>query len=130
MIIYNTNINKRPIRTGFECFLRRDTKQSSVGHIAERALKEFFVDKLFLRAAGVDFVSGLTEYYIEDTLIKQAMLGSAKQVVLVADSSKFNRVALTTIASLDIVNTVVTDNSVDDVSVRKLENTGIEVMIA
>lgn len=111
-------------------FLKRDTKQSSVGHIAERALKEFFVDKLFLRAAGVDFVSGLTEYHIEDTRGKQAMLGSAKQVVLVADSSKVNRVAFTAIAPLDVENTVVTHNSVADVSVRKLENTGIELIKA
>jgi len=39
----------------------------------------------------------LTEYNPEDTLVKQAMLRNAKEIVLVADASKFNRIALTAI---------------------------------
>ena len=70
----------------------RPGELSMIGHVAERVFEEFFVDKLFLGAAGVDIESGLTEYNLEDTQVKRAMIKNAKQVILVADSKKFNRV--------------------------------------
>ena len=44
----------------------RPGELSMVGHLAERALKEFFVDKLFLGAGGIDLKAGVTEYNLED----------------------------------------------------------------
>ena len=40
----------------------RPGEHSLIGHLAERAFQDFYVDKLFLGAAGVDFQAGLTEY--------------------------------------------------------------------
>ncbi|MBC8508262.1 MAG: DeoR/GlpR transcriptional regulator [Anaerolineales bacterium] len=108
----------------------RPGELSMVGHLAERVFEEFHVDKLFIAAAGVDFETGLTEYNVEDTQVKKAMLQSAKQVILVADASKFNRVAFTTIAPLDVVNTVITDKSIDPSIVTRLNDLSINVMLA
>jgi len=108
----------------------RPGELSLVGHLAERAFQEFFVDKLFLGAAGIDFEAGLTEYNLEDTLVKQAMLRSAKETILVADASKFNRVAFTAIAPLSAVKTIVTDASLDTEVLGRLESEGIEVILA
>jgi DeoR/GlpR family transcriptional regulator of sugar metabolism len=108
----------------------RHGELSMVGHMAERVFQEFYTDKLFLGAAGVDFEVGLTEYNLEDTLVKQAMLRSAKQTILVTDASKFNRVAFTAIAPLHLVNTVVTDAAVDAEVVRRLGDLNIEVLVA
>ena len=108
----------------------RHSELSMVGHLAERVFDEFYVDKLFLAAAGVDFDSGLTEYNLEDTLVKQAMIRTAKQVILVTDSSKFNRVAFTAIAPIDVIDTVVTDRSVAPSIVSKLKDLDIDVILA
>jgi len=108
----------------------RPSELSMVGPIAEQTFRQFFVDKLFLGAAGVDFEAGLTEFNLEDTMVKKAMLQSAKQVILVADSSKFNRVAFTSIASLDVLDVVITDRLLDPAIVEKLEGLDIEVMLA
>jgi DeoR/GlpR family transcriptional regulator of sugar metabolism len=108
----------------------RPGEHSLVGHLAERAFQEFYVDKLFLGAAGIDFQAGLTEYNLEDTLVKKAMLGSAKEIILVADSSKFNRVAFTAIAPLSIVNRLVTDCGLDPETRTRLENENLEVILA
>jgi len=107
----------------------RTTELSMVGHLAERAFSEFYVDKLFLAAAGIDFKSGLTEYNLEDTLVKQAMIRSAKQVILVADASKFNRVAFTAIAPLNVIDTVVTDKSINPTIVAKLQHLNIDTIV-
>jgi DeoR/GlpR family transcriptional regulator of sugar metabolism len=108
----------------------RHSELSMVGHLAERVFDEFYVDKLFLAAAGVDFDSGLTEYNLEDTLVKHAMIRTAKQVILVTDSSKFNRVAFTAIAPIDVIDTVVTDRSVAPSIVSKLKDLDIDVILA
>lgn len=108
----------------------RPGELSMVGHIAERVFEEFFVDKLFLGAAGVDIESGLTEYNLEDTQVKKAMIKNAKQVILVADSKKFNRVAFTAIAPIDVLDIVVTDKGVEEGIVKKLQDRNIDVWLA
>ena len=108
----------------------RPGELSMVGHLAERCFRDFFVDKLFLGAAGIDFETGLTEYNLEDTLVKQAMIRSAKEVILVADSSKFNKIAFTAIGPLKSINRVVTDSSIHPAIVNHLKRENIEVILA
>ncbi len=108
----------------------RPKELSMYGPLAERAFSDYFVDKLFLGAAGVDFTAGLTEFNLEDTLVKQAMLRSAKHVILTVDSTKFNRVAFTAIAPLKVVHTVVTDSNVEPAVVSKLKKGNINVILA
>ena len=98
-----------------------------IGHLAERAFQDFYVDKLFLGAGGVDIEAGLTEYNLEDTLVKKAMLRSAKEVILVADSSKFNRIAFTSIAPIKVVKRIVTGCTIDPDIVARLRENQIEV---
>ena len=93
-------------------------------------LADYFVDKLFLGAAGVDFSAGLTEFNLEDTLVKHAMLHCAKRVILTVDFSKFNRVAFTAIAPLEVVHTVVTNSEVDPAIVTRFKKENIEVILA
>lgn len=121
------NPNIRLILTGG---IVRPTELSMVGHLAERALRDFYVDKLFLGAAGVDFEAGLTEYNLEDTLVKQVMIKNAKRVILVADASKFGRVAFTAIAPIIVINTLITDEGLDGEWIARLRKMQIEVIIS
>jgi DeoR/GlpR family transcriptional regulator of sugar metabolism len=120
------NSNNRLILSGG---ILRPKELSMYGPIAERVFDDYFVDKLFLGAAGVDFTAGLTEFNLEDTLVKHSMLRSAKHVILTVDSSKFNRVAFTAIAPLDVVQTVVTDSNVDPATIARLEEENITVIV-
>jgi DeoR/GlpR family transcriptional regulator of sugar metabolism len=120
------NSNIRLILSGG---ILRPKELSMYGPLAERSFKDYFVDKLFLGAAGVDFITGLTEFNVEDTLVKHAMLTSAKQVILTVDSSKFNRVAFTAIAPLKVVHTIVTDSDIDPVLVTRLKKENITVIV-
>lgn len=125
-ILLAENPNIRLILTGG---IVRPGELSMVGHLAERALQEFYVDKLFLGAAGVDFLAGLTEYNVEDTLVKQVMLRNAKEVILVADSSKFGRIAFTSIAPLNVINRLITDQEADMEFVARLRRQNVEVIL-
>jgi DeoR/GlpR family transcriptional regulator of sugar metabolism len=100
---------------------------SLVGPLAERAFKDFFVDKLFLGIGGIDFTAGLTEFNVEDAQVKRAMVAGAKEVVVVADASKFDRVALAAVAGLDVVRQVVSDTGLRPDAVARLRAMGIAV---
>ena len=87
----------------------RRGEASLIGDLAVRAFKGLFVDRLFLGAGGVDSHAGVTEYNWDDALVKRAMTQSAKETILLADASKFERVAFASVAPLSAIHRLVTD---------------------
>jgi DeoR/GlpR family transcriptional regulator of sugar metabolism len=73
---------------------------------------------------------GLTEYNLEDALVKKPLLQNAHQRIVVADSSKIGRTTFTSVAPLSMVNTCITDSDIDRDTLRSLQAMGIEVLIA
>jgi DeoR/GlpR family transcriptional regulator of sugar metabolism len=107
----------------------RPTELSLVGHLAERAFREFFVDKLFLGVGGIDFDAGLTEFNLEDALVKRAAIQNAKETIVVADSSKFGRVAFTEIAPLSAMSRLITDGGLAEEIQVRLEADDYDVIL-
>ena len=107
----------------------RPGELSMVGHLAERAFEEFYVDKLFLAAGCVDLKNGLTEYNLEDALVKRAMLKNSKEVILVADSSKFNRTAMASIGPISCVQQIISDTGLDKNTTSTLRELGIKLTL-
>jgi DeoR/GlpR family transcriptional regulator of sugar metabolism len=125
-----TQISDQPgIRLILTGGILRPGELSMVGHLSERVFQEFFVDKLFIAAAGIDLQVGLSEYNLEDTLVKQAMIRTAKTKILVADASKFNKVALAAICPLKMIDCVVTDIRIDPNIHASLMELGIDVIL-
>jgi len=58
------------------------------------------------------------------------MIEVAKEVILVTDSSKFKRKSLAFICGLDKIKKVVTDSAIAADDKKRLEDAGIEVLIA
>lgn len=107
----------------------RPGELSLVGDLAERVFGEFFIDKLFLGVGAIDLKNGLTEFNIEDTLVKRAMVNSAKEIFVVTDSSKFNQVAFTQIAPLKAVQHIITDTDLDAETAARLRQEGIDLIL-
>jgi len=121
------NPNIRIICTGG---ILRPSEHSLIGDLAISAINNFYVDKLFLGMGGVDFEAGLTEYNLDDSQVKKALIQKAKEVILVTDSSKFNKVAFTFVAPIKAVSRIVTDSKIDNETARRLKEVNIEVIIA
>ncbi len=106
----------------------RPGELSLVGHLAERVFQELYVDKLFLGIGGLDLEAGLTEYNLEDAQVKRAMLRSAKECIVVTDSSKLGRVAFAAVAPLSAMDTLITDSNADSAIIARLQEQGIQVI--
>jgi DeoR/GlpR family transcriptional regulator of sugar metabolism len=108
----------------------RHGESSMIGDLARHAYQALHVDRLFLAVAAVDAEAGLTEYNWDDALVKQAMIESAKEVILVADSSKFDRVAFARVAPLGAVHQIVTDRAPSGALSAALQRSGTRIRLA
>jgi len=82
---------------------------SSLGSSAEEYIKGFNVNKLFLGADSVDIEKGITNANAEESNLKQEMICSAEEVILVADSSKFDKVSFAKVSDFSKIDYVISD---------------------
>lgn len=88
------------------------------------------VDKLFLATAGITLKSGLTYPSISDICVKRAMIESANEVFLVADSSKIGVNSFASLGALSLINLLITDANMTDENEKMLKENDIEYTIA
>lgn len=108
----------------------RQNSMSLVGPLAEKSLRNFFVDKAFLSTDGFDTKQGIFTPNIEEASLNSVMIANSREVILVTDSSKFSRKSLVFICGLDKINNVVTDKGISNEDKKRLEDAGIQVLIA
>ena len=110
-------------------YLRKNSL-SLVGPLAEKNLQNLYVDKVFIGVDGFDTKHGIYTPNIEEAYFNEIMIKIAKEVIVVCDSTKFLRRSLAYICGIDKIHTVVTDNGVSDEDRKRLEDSGIKVIIA
>lgn len=108
----------------------RKTSLSLVGPIAERSLRNLFVDKLIMGVDGFDTHTGIYTPNVEEAHINNLMISIARKVILVTDSSKFNRRSLAFICGINQIHQVVTDAGIPAEDEKRLRDGGVEVIIA
>lgn len=110
-------------------FFHRD---SNIFHSAENQalINKTRADRAFISTAGIDSELGLTTYFYYEAEIKREMIRSAREIVLVADSTKFGQISVTHFAGLDQVDLIITDNGISDECREILSNQDIQLMIA
>jgi len=108
----------------------RDSELSFIGHITEQALAEVRVDKVIIGTRGLSLEHGLTNDYLQETLTDRAILKIGREVIIVADHTKVNRVSTVLLAPLDSAHTFVTDDTVEKKFVQSLKKLGIKVVVA
>jgi len=86
----------------------RTPSDALVGPVAVTALRSLHADWLFMGVHGIDERAGCTTPNLDEALI-----ACARQVVVVADSSKWGVVGLSSMARLDDIDVLVTDVGLD-----------------
>jgi DeoR family transcriptional regulator of aga operon len=109
--------------------IMRKKSLSLVGSIAEDSFKNFFCDKLFIGADGVDVKHGFSTPHLEEAALNRIMLRMAKKVILVVDSSKFKRRSLAVIGQITDIDILVTDRNIPQDDKEYLLNAGVEVIL-
>lgn len=110
-------------------FLRKGSL-SVVGSPAETQIKNYLCDKLFLGVDGLSFDFGISTPNIEEAHFNQLSIQISRQIIVLADSSKVNKRSLAVICPLSKIDILITDEGLLPEYKSKLEQLGIEVIIA
>jgi DeoR family fructose operon transcriptional repressor len=103
---------------------------SFTGMEVERMYEELNADILFLCASGISLHRGLTDPTWLDTSIKKAMVRASRRKILLIASHKFDLVSSRTFASLEDIDTVVTDDGLDGELYRKYVDAEVDLILA
>jgi DeoR/GlpR family transcriptional regulator of sugar metabolism len=110
--------------------MMRASELSLIGHITEQALREVRVEKVILGMQAIDLEAGMTNDYLPEVMTDRTTIQMAPELIVVADHTKFGKVASAYIAPVERVTTVVTDAGIGPDKVAGLEALGIQVIIA
>ncbi|ANY69419.1 DeoR family transcriptional regulator [Paenibacillus sp. BIHB 4019] len=91
-------------------------------------LSDYYVDKLFLGACGIT-AEGLSYPQEEDGVVKREMIKRAKQVILLADHTKFGEQMFYKIAGLESVDLLITNQKPNQEMMEKLAEHQVELLV-
>jgi DeoR/GlpR family transcriptional regulator of sugar metabolism len=98
-----------------------------VGPVADRSLAGLHLDVLFMGVHGMGETTGFTTPNLAEAQTNQAFIQSARQVIVLADSTKWGITGLGTIASLGQADVLITDDRLSDAAHRILDQTIAEI---
>jgi DeoR/GlpR family transcriptional regulator of sugar metabolism len=110
--------------------------RSMRGHLTEDALRDLRADTVFMGASAVslgtsavELGSGFMTEQVREIAVDRAMRNVAREAVILADASKFDRVAPGFMFGFDQVGTIVTDERIDPRTLAALKSRGIRVVV-
>lgn len=118
ILAVNAGPQLRVVLTGGE----RTPSAALVGAIADRTIGSLHVDRLFLGVHGMDARVGFSCPNLAEAQTNQALIASARQIVVLADSTKWGVVGLANFGRLGAADILITDDGISEEARRVLED--------
>lgn len=114
------------IMTGGQLY---DKSSATTGVIAQNAIKGFKVNKAVIGINAISSEKGFFATIKSEARIKQAMINSAKEIIILADSSKFSNEGINIVCEFDKKITLVTDKGISKTDLDNLRKNNITVYV-
>jgi DeoR family glycerol-3-phosphate regulon repressor len=105
------------------------TEPSIVGARAIEDLRRLHFDTAFISVSGVS-ADGIFDYSLEEVEIKKAMIARSKNTVVLADSSKFDRLSVARVSGLAAIDKIISDQLPPKPLLDALNSAGVELLVA
>ena len=106
---------------------RRQGRQELVGTVTENFIRDTHVDIAFIGVDGIDLTGGATNANFAEVGVKRLMLEAAARGVIVADHSKFGRIALARICDIKEASLILTDTGIEGDMLTRLKKLGVQM---
>lgn len=103
---------------------------SLTGKMAADSFKDIHANKLFLATAGISSDMRLTYPSLSDLIVKTAMIKSADEVYLVADSSKIGISSLASLGPISLVQTIITNQNITNENIEKIRRKNVNILFS
>lgn len=101
---------------------------SMQGSITRKTLSSYYVNILLISCKAIDPNGGFMDTNEEEADLKRIMARHAQKVFLLADHSKFNKVAFTQLLDFDQIDVLVTDRKPGDDWMKIFRENDVEVV--
>ena len=99
------------------------------GSIAEATMKHFNIDKAIIGVAGIT-EEGITDFNLEEALVRERVIKNADKVIAVADYSKFGIRVTYNVCDASDIDVLITDEKAPKKILKALEKKGVQIVIA
>lgn len=121
-------------KPGFEVIITgglvRHRDRGVVGEATVDFIKQFKVDFGVIGISGIDLDGTLLDFDYREVRVSQAIIANSRNVLLVADHSKFSRSAMVRLGHISEVNMLFTDDSPPESMDAVLAAAEVQVLIA
>ncbi|WP_371157197.1 DeoR/GlpR family DNA-binding transcription regulator [Jannaschia sp. 2305UL9-9] len=101
-----------------------------IGEIARHTIQQFRFDYAIIGCSALRQNGDLMDFDMQEVSVSKAILHQSEQVLLAADSSKFDRKAPVFVASMESVTKFITDRQVPEDCSAQCELSGTEIVYA
>lgn len=108
----------------------RGEELSLSGPISNKSMENIFIDKAFIGVGGLSLDSGITDYHLGESEFRRMMIKHAKRSYALADYSKMDITAIYKSIDLHEIDVLITNKESPKPLLQKLNEIGIEVLIA
>ena len=105
-------------------------EKALVSELAMPMLQNINIDIMFLTTCGIDIKTGIAEQTMEEIAIHKHMACRSRQLMILADSSKFSRSASFHAYHFQEISSIITDVCLSKDIIRQYEEAGVNLVIA
>ncbi|MEX3010494.1 DeoR/GlpR family DNA-binding transcription regulator [Hoeflea sp. TYP-13] len=106
----------------------RKVETDLVGYDTISFLEGYYFDTAFVSVAGIDAQRGFMDFEEDEVRVRQTLLKSARNKVVMADSSKYGKTANMCTAPFSAIDRFVTDRKPDPEFSAQFKKAGMEVI--
>lgn len=107
----------------------RERSFALVGPLGESISENIHINKFFLGTTGITIEHGITTLDLLEASMYKALLKASGELIIVADNSKFGKVALASITEIENVTKIITDNGILKENIKEIRNCGVDVIV-
>lgn len=107
----------------------RNSMFSLSGLLTLKGLECVNADIFFLSADAVDITKGISNANFDEVEVKQKMMESGKEIILLADYTKFNSYKIAKVCSLEDIDKVITDKRITASEVNRIKEKCKDILI-
>ncbi len=100
------------------------------GLLGEDLLRKIHTDIAFVSARGFSIENGLTDFSIYEADLKRMCIKASSKTIALVDHTKYDTTSISSYASLDDVNLVITDSGLSSHTQEIYEKSGVDIQIA
>jgi DeoR/GlpR family transcriptional regulator of sugar metabolism len=107
----------------------RTPSDALVGPFAVEVIRSLHVDTVFMGTHGMNPKSGFTTPNILESETNRALIEAGRRLVILADSTKWGIIGISSVARLEDADTIITDSGLDSAACQRLAASVHRVMI-